>query len=152
MVYSICFIPLNAVELFFTGRLITNLFKFVVLKSEEFFMRRKKVKWIQRKILVIQIISLVIIILLHAWFLNATIMNNDSFMTCIYFVYITLSTIGFGDISFDVNYLISLDAIGQLFMGMADPILFYLGFSMLAALIDNVVSLRTNPIEAEGEE
>ena len=71
----------------------------------------------------------------------------------LYCIYITWSTIGFGgDISFDLNYLISLDPICQLFMGIADPILFYLGFSMLAALIDNVVSLRTNPIEAEGEE
>lgn len=147
IIYSICFIPLNAVELVFTGRLITNLFKLVVLNIEEVLLRRKKVFWIHRKVLFIQMTTLISIMLVHAWILHSMAMQNESFINCIYFIYITLSTIGFGDISFDVNYLASLSPVEHLLMGTVDPILFYLGFSMLSSLIDSVVSLRAEQAE-----
>ena len=91
-----------------------------------------------------QIVAFISIVLSHAWFYHVTVMRNQSLFDCIYFVYTTLSTIGFGHILFDVDYLISLDLSYQIFLYTVGPLFFFVGFSLLASLINSFVTLRTD--------
>ena len=125
-------------ELTFTGRFITDTVKLLVL------LRRTKIVWFHCKVPIMQIVAFISIVLSHAWFYHVTVMRNQSLFDCIYFVYTTLSTIGFGHILFDVDYLISLDLSYQIFLYTVGPLFFFVGFSLLASLINSFVTLRTD--------
>ena len=53
-----------------------------------------------------------------------------------------MSTIGFGDISFDIDYIRN-GSLGTLFYAL-DPVLFCMGFALLSSVINSAVNMETN--------
>ena len=78
----------------------------------------------------------------HAYIYSITIMKNQTLLNCIYFIFITMSTIGFGDISFDINY-IQKGTLEAVYYAL-DPVLFYMGFALLSSVINSAVNMETN--------
>ena len=81
----------------------------------------------------------------HAYIYSITIMKNQTLLNCIYFIFITMSTIGFGDISFDIDY-IQKGTLESVFYAL-DPVLFYMGFALLSSVINSAVNMSTDDSE-----
>ena len=142
--YAICFIPLATVNLVFIGRCIVEVIELIVLTVEEFILGRKRVVWFQRKVMTIQVLCCILMLVGHAYLYKVTMMKNQTLLDCLYFIFITMSTIGFGDFSFDVEYIQSLDTTLVTVLSLVDPVLFYSSFSLLSSVISSAVNLSTD--------
>ena len=65
------------------------------------------------------------------------------FLDSIYFVFVTISTIGFGDISYNVDDNLKKKGVKDIILSIGEFIVFYVSFSLLASLIDIIVSHDT---------
>ena len=82
-------------------------------------------------------------------------LRNQTYLDNVYFAFVTMSTIGFGDMVMDVHFMESLSPGMQVFVSTVDPIIFYINFSLLASIIGSVASAETDYIDdddATGEE
>ena len=66
--------------------------------------------------------------------------RNQTYLDSVYFTFVTMSTIGFGDIMIDVGYLERISVPLRVFIMSMDPILFYINFSLVATIIASLTS------------
>lgn len=143
MAYAIIGIPLTSATMFFCGRAISTLIKLVVVTIEERVLKKKQVSLLAAKTIFIEVALLISLILVHSWYFKMTGLKDHHFFDAVYFVFITLSTIGFGDINFDANFFEKLDPLDKCWVFIGDMSIFYVNFAMLASLINAIASLLT---------
>ena len=138
------FIPIGTASVVFCGRFITAVIKYFIITFESRILKREKITKFARKIIAIQVALNIKFILLTSLFYHKTLLKHLTFFDSFYFVFITVSTIGFGDIKYDLESVTQIDALEQMIYGTVDFVLFYISFSLLAAIINSCVSIGTD--------
>lgn len=85
------------------GKLLTSTTKLVILFIESYFFGRKATKHLTAKMIVINMIKTILLWLIYSWLcINSSNFgpNGISYGDALYFGFITITTIGFGDISY----------------------------------------------------
>ena len=82
----------------------------------------------------------------NTWFSNYTYLDN------VYFAFVTMSTIGFGDMVMDIYFMESLSSTMQVLIYLVDPIVFYINFSLLASIIGSIVADETDRPDEDNED
>ena len=144
ILFALCLIPLATTSVIFCGRALASMIKLFVVVFEERFLGRKRIVWFQRKFIIVQVGMSVSLMMIHALFYNKFILKNQTFLDAVYFTFITMSTIGFGDIVFDMEFFLDTSAEMLTFLTIADVILFYMNFSMLAAIVGSATSAKAD--------
>ena len=80
----------------------------------------------------------------HAYFYHKTVLRNTTYLDSVYFTFVTVTTIGFGDIVPDVEYMERLGIPMKNFLFSLYPFLFYTNFSLLASVIGSLTSAETD--------
>ncbi|XP_066935446.1 potassium channel subfamily K member 2-like [Clytia hemisphaerica] len=103
IVLSIPLIGMTGINLTYAGDLIVTLTKVVMVKFERSFYHRKSVKICAKKVCVVQFMLLLLVWILFAWCAYYVQRPRLAPIDAIYFVYVTLTTIGYGDYYFPVD-------------------------------------------------
>ena len=99
ILYALISIPCTSATLIYCGRLIVGIIKFLVVTFEGKLLKRKRIHYFQRKFITLQLLATVGSVMLFAYYHNSIVMSDDqNFLTSLYFAFVTVSTIGFGDI------------------------------------------------------
>ena len=70
--------------------------------------------------------------------------GNLTYLDSIYFTFVTMSTIGFGDLVYDAEFLNNLSYSILVVLTVADSFMFYTSFSLLASIIGSLTSVETD--------
>ena len=135
------FIPITTASVVFCGRFITATIKYFIIAFESRVLKRDKIVKLKAKIILAETLLNLVSINALSLFYHCTLLKDKSFFDSIYFVFISLSTIGFGDITLDIDP--SYSTLMLSISVLLDWILFNLGFSLLASLISTCVSSET---------
>ena len=142
IIYAMIFIPITTASVVFCGRFITAAIKYLIIFFESKVLKRDKIVKFRVKIILAQTLLNLASVTALSVFYYRTLLRNKSFFDSVYFVFITLSTIGFGDINLDLHFL-SNSTLTIFFSILLEWVLFYIGFSSLASLISTCVSSET---------
>lgn len=133
IMYAIFGVPIAVSMYSVAGKLLVQIFTFLVRFSEHKILGRPSCeKTLQVKVLLVSIFTMIAIMLLGSSIAMRDDMENWTFSTSIYFWFVSLTTIGYGDIHF--NRLKHLESIHFLLIS-AGNLLFGLGIS--AAIIES---------------
>ena len=80
----------------------------------------------------------------NAYFYHNTMLRDNTYLDSIYFTFVTMSTIGFGDLVYDVEFINSLSYSIFVVISVADSFMFYTSFSLLASIIGSLTSVETD--------
>ena len=138
------FIPITTASVVFCGRFITATIKYFIITFESRVLQRKKVTKFERKIIATQVVLNIKFILLLSLFYHRTTLRHLTFFDSFYFAFITLSTIGFGDIKYHFGEYAQYTTVEQTTSDLVLFVLFYTSFSLLASIIGSCVSLGTD--------
>ncbi|XP_066911149.1 potassium channel subfamily K member 4-like [Clytia hemisphaerica] len=142
IIYAIFAIPITTASVVFCGRFITAVIKYLIIFFESRVLKRNKIVKFRSKIIFAEIILNLASITALSLFYHFTLLRKKPFFDSVYFVFISLSTIGFGDVTLDLDTISESTLI--LFLSvLLDWLLFYIGFSSLASLISTMVSSET---------
>ena len=144
IIYAVIFIPITTASVVFCGRFTTAVIKYFIISFESRLLKQDKVTRFERKIIAIQVALNIKFILLTSMFFHKTLLEHLTIFDSFYFIFISISTIGFGDIVYDIEGLTKLDALKQSIYLVVISVLFYTSFSLLAAIIGSCVSLGTD--------
>ncbi|XP_066923609.1 potassium channel subfamily K member 9-like [Clytia hemisphaerica] len=144
IVMAIIGIPMASANVLFCGKAINNTIKYLIVCFENACLKRQKIVWLKRKVAAVQIYLTISTILLHSVFYKMTTLQESSFFEIIYYVCVTMLTIGFGDVYPDTTYLYQLSMVQLVIFTSLDVAFFYWTFSLLGSIIDFIRSLETD--------
>ena len=150
--FALCFIPLATVTVVILGRILAAAIKLLVILVEEHILRRKRIKWFQRKFITVQVYACAGLRCLNAYYYYNTWFSNYTYLDNVYFAFVTMSTIGFGDMVMDIYFMESLSSTMQVLIYLVDPIVFYINFSLLASIIGSIVADETDRPDEDNED
>ena len=150
--FALCFIPLATVTVVILGRILAAAIKLLVILVEEHILRRKRIKWFQRKFITVQVCACAGFMCLNAYYYYNTWFSNYTYLDNVYFAFVTMSTIGFGDMVMDIYFMESLSSTMQVLIYLVDPIVFYINFSLLASIIGSIVADETDRPDEDNED
>ena len=78
--------------------------------------------------------------MINSWYYHLTGLHNHDFFDAVYYVVITVTTIGFGDIKFDNGFYTSLEGPVQVMTIVGDLMLFYINLALVASVINTLAS------------
>ena len=142
MVFAMISIPITTASVVFCGRFITAAIKYFIISFESRVLKHDKITKCQRKIMCIELLLNLTVTLLLSLLDNKTSMQNYSFFDSFYFIFITISTIGFGDITNNIEYYSSKGWLNVV-VGTGHTFLFLINYSLTASFVRNFVSLKT---------
>ena len=142
--YAICFIPLATASAVIFGRVLSSLIKLLVVSVEEHLLARTRIVLFQRKFITVQVFTCASFMMFHAYFYHKTMFGNLTYLDSIYFTFVTMSTIGFGDLVYDAEFLNNLSYSILVVLTVADSFMFYTSFSLLASIIGSLTSVETD--------
>ena len=105
IIYAMIFIPITTASVVFCGRFITAAIKYLIISFESKVLKRDKIVKFKAKIILAEILLNMASVSALSLFYLCTLLRNKSFFDAVYFVFISLSTIGFGDITLDYNFV-----------------------------------------------
>ena len=144
MVYAMIFIPITTASVVFCGRFITAKIKYFIVALETKVMKRDKIKWFQTKIITIQVLLNLVFMMLQAKLYHHFGLQKKGLFDAVYFVFITTTTLGFGDLRLDSKVFFDMTLTGRWCFGLSTFCLFYISFSLLASIINSCVSFGTD--------
>eukprot|EP00111_Clytia_hemisphaerica_P021106 TCONS_00062179-protein len=140
MVYATISIPIASLTTIYCAKTVDNCVKYMVLMFEQRALKRQKVVWFTRKCACIEMVYLVFMIMFYAWRQHDTILRNYTFFDAVYHVFITVTTIGFGDLDPDQSGRTSQTGVQMVAILMVEIIVFFITFSLMGAFISGIVS------------
>ena len=140
IIYAMIFIPITTASVVFCGRFITATIKYFIICFESRVLKRGIITKVQRKVISIEVILNIILVLTLSLLYNKTVLRNKDFFDSVYFVFITLSTIGFGDVIGDYDYVSNMSQWELGLFLMVSGNLFCLAFASVVSLIGTCVS------------
>uniref|UniRef100_A0A7M5U2V6 Potassium channel domain-containing protein n=2 Tax=Clytia hemisphaerica TaxID=252671 RepID=A0A7M5U2V6_9CNID len=143
IIYAMFAIPITTASVVFLGRFITAVIKYLIIFFESRVLKRDKITKFQRKVIFIEVLLNIILVLILSLLYKKTILQHQGFLESVYYVLITISTIGFGDVTWDFEYVNNLTQWELLFFLTTSGNLFCLAFASLASLISTCVSQGT---------
>jgi len=97
-------IPVTVATYYFSGRIVTYIVKTLILTFEKLVLKLRRVRQLQRKTLIIQLVMANVFLLVHSFaFYAFGVLERTSFVDCVYFTYTSILTIGFGDLVYNIH-------------------------------------------------
>ena len=143
IIYGLLSIPTSTVSVVFCARFIVGTVKLFILAIESNVLKRKRIYYFRRKLIFIQVLLNLLAGLIYSAIVHNMYLYDRHFLDSIYFVFVTISTIGFGDISYNVDDNLKKKGVKDIILSIGEFIVFYVSFSLLASLIDIIVSHDT---------
>ena len=140
MVYAIIGIPLTSASMIYLGRVITLAIKLLVVTCEECLFSRRKVSRLTTKVACMEIFLCILTLYLVSLYQHLSGLRNHDFFDAVYYTFITITTIGFGDIQFDQTYYSGLMEYEVWLVYILDVSLFLINFALFASIIDSFAS------------
>ncbi|XP_066911098.1 potassium channel subfamily K member 9-like [Clytia hemisphaerica] len=144
IVYAIVGIPIATGSVVFCGRFITAIIKYLIIFFESKVLKRDEIVKFKPKVIIIQVVLAIKFILLLALFYKKTGLKHLSFFNSFYFTFISISTIGFGDIKYNFREYLDYTPLERTISDLVLYMLFYISFSLLASIISSCVTLGTD--------
>ena len=128
----------------FCGKAINNTIKYLIVCFEKTCLKRQKIIWFKRKFALIQFLLTISTIALQALFLKRTSMNAYNYFDMVYYACVSMLTIGFGDISPNLDYYNQLDFPIMILVATLELILLLWSFSLVGSIIDFLTSFESD--------
>ena len=138
MFYAVPGIAVTMTTYSYIGKIFTNLTRLLIIYVEMKLLKRKSVLNINGKMLVCYVCMVPCIILTQSAITNMEITENYRYLDSIYFNFVTLTTIGFGDYDFKMEKYIGQP---HLFVLMAT--LTACGMALIASIISSISAVLT---------
>ena len=148
--FALCLIPLATVSVVILERILAAAIKLLVILVEEHILRRKRIQWFQRKFITIQVCACASFLCLNAYYYYKTFFSNHTYLDNVYFTFVTMSTIGFGDMVVRSNFVRNSSLAMQVFVSTVDLVIFYINFTSQASIIGSITSAKTNHPDDDG--
>ena len=144
IIWGLLSIPMSTISVVFCGRFIASVTKLGIVTFETKILKRQSIHNLCKKLIGIQILLNILSGLIYSVIVNEMIFPDRHFLDSIYFVFVTISTIGFGDLSYDAYKVVKKFGAEEVILAISEFIVFYVSFSILASLIDTMVSHDTS--------
>ena len=140
MIYATLSIPIASLTTIYCAKTIDHCVKYLVLLFEQRALKRQRVVWFTRKCACIEMLYLVLMIMFYAWRQHDTILRHHTFFDAVYHVFITVTTIGFGDLDPDQTARGSQSGLQMVLNLLIEIVVFFISFSLMGAFISGLVS------------
>ena len=139
-----------ATTLIYAGEIIVIITKIIMVKFERIMFRRKVVKVCCKKVCVVQcFLALLNWAILAALYVKGNRSDSISIIDAIYFVFITMTTIGFGDFAFTNEWRVNSPVISVVTLLMTNFAMATIA-SLLTSVSDIIKSFRFNQLKDIG--
>ena len=139
MVYALIGIPLTSAAMIYVGRVITLAIKLLLVTIEEC-LRKNTISKLKIKAACVEVFLCLLNLYILSLYQHLTGLRNYSFFDAVYFSFITITTIGFGDIQFDQTYYYNIEQYEIWAIYFIDMGLFLTNFALFASIIDSFAS------------
>ena len=150
ILYALISIPCTSATLIYCGRLIVGIIKLIVVTFEGKLLKRKRIHYFQRKFIGLQLLATVGSVMLFAYYHNSIVAPSQSFSTSLYFVFITVSTIGFGDIVPGQSHYASSTLLEVAMTALLEFNMIFTSMALVAAMISALTNIASE--ESGGRE
>ncbi|XP_066920667.1 potassium channel subfamily K member 9-like [Clytia hemisphaerica] len=155
ILFALCGIPIATVTTMACGKTIDGCIKYLIIGFEEKILKRKQIVWFKRKVALVEVSTTMTLILLSALYKKTEGFHRETYFDCVYYIFIMMTTIGFGDMQPDPKHRIERleDSHISLFIDVLfDIFLFIVTFSMMAAFISALTSVGDEDSEGKKTE
>ena len=103
MIFALIAIPSSTATLIYSSAMIICLVQLAIIKVEHHFLRRPKIKYFQKKRGIVQLLLFLLTFVMMCFSYQPFIISTEdrnkevSTLDVVYFIFVTLTTIGFGD-------------------------------------------------------
>ena len=139
MVYALIGIPMTSAALIYVGRVITLAIK-LLLVTIEGCLRKKIISKLKIKAACVELFLCLLNLYIISVYQHFTGLRNYSFFDSVYFSFISITTIGFGDIQFDQTYYNNLEPYEMWAIYLMEMGLYFTNFALFASIIDSFAS------------
>ena len=136
MFYAVPGISLAVATYSYAACALTGITKCLLILLEIIFLKRKRIHHFNIKILTCQIFMALSMLFIEAAFHSYKELENYSYLDAVYFKFVTLTTIGFGDLSLNIKKHAEKP---YLFFVVA--IIFLLGLGLVASVVSSVAEI-----------
>ena len=152
MCYAFISIPITTANFYFCGCFLMNVIKISIILLEQKVLKRQRITMFQRKTVLVQATLALGVIFLHATLLHASGgLHTKDYFDSVYFTFISYSTIGFGDFTFDWEVILALGT--KNYICAASITIFSVGFSLIASVLTMLANLKcTKPKKKKNEQ
>ena len=151
IICAITMIPGTTASYSFIGRALVNTIQLFIISVECKLLKHQQVIMLNRKTVVLQVLLTIGTISCHGtiyFFWGILIPDNSTILDAIYFSFISVSTIGFGDIIYDLSYIIkNILTLKNITFAIATGLMFMMDFALLASLISFLTNLNENQFD-----
>ena len=137
MLYAIPTISLSTITYIYCGNMVKTFAKISIVTFEVRTLKRRTIRKLNLKTFLLQLLLCVVFILIFTSFNFMSDSMNLSFVDSFYFTMSTLLTIGFGDIVFDLEYMVN-----NVHVFLIGNVIFIFGLGTMASLIASMCDLR----------
>jgi len=142
VLYALIAIPCTTATLIYCGRFIVSIIKLVVVVFEGRLLKRNRIQYFQRKFITLQLLTTIGIVMVFAYYNYLVTVTDPNFLTSLYFTFVTVSTIGFGDIVHDPLYYFELSMLEIVMTGLFEFTLIFSAMSLVSAMISAVINIK----------
>jgi len=136
-------IPVTVATYYFSGRIVTYIVKTLILTFEKLVLKLRRVRQLQRKTLIIQLVMANVFLLVHSFaFYAFGVLERTSFVDCVYFTYTSILTIGFGDLVYNIHTFEKDDMKTVLPCLFIHIIFFVIEYSIVMSIITTLANLN----------
>ncbi|XP_066923608.1 TWiK family of potassium channels protein 7-like [Clytia hemisphaerica] len=137
-------IPMASATVLFFGKAINNTIKYLIVCFENTCLKHEKIVWFKRKFALIHFLLTFTTVGTQALFYKFTAMSHYSYFDLIYFTCISMLTIGFGDITPNLQYYYQLDILMLVLITTVELVFFFWSFSLIGSFIDFLTSFESD--------
>ena len=141
MIYAIPGIAIAVTTYTYAGHALCVLSKILIVFIERKVMKHNKIKQCDIKVFIIQVILCLTMMLIQAAIHSREDMQNIRYFDSIYTMFITLTTIGFGDFSHDIDTHMVKNV---WYMFIIDSLLFLIGLATTASIITSISNIMSS--------
>jgi len=135
VVFAIFVIPHTIMTFEICGKVIENLLQLFIVSIERRILSRKAITHFFVKTLISESFLTVLTLVLHAAiYTKMKILKDHRFVETFYFVFVTTSTIGFGDFEYNYQQILRREDILKVIFGTSNLIFSYVNLSLLTLL------------------
>jgi len=137
-----CPVRVDCATLIYCGRFIVSIIKLLVVVFEGRLLKRNRIQYFQRKFITLQLLTTIGIVMVFAYYNYLVTVTDPNFLTSLYFTFVTVSTIGFGDIVHDPLYYFELSMLEIVMTGLFEFTLIFSAMSLVSAMISAVMNIK----------